>query len=416
MTRYRQRILEAILRRSTEDHPVVVLTGARQTGKTTLLHHLFGKQNWRFIDLDDFDQLELAGQRPDELLAGSRRVVIDEAQREPRILMAVKQLVDRNRKATRIVISGSANLLLMKRVSETLAGRAVQLVLRPMTMAERIGKPQVGLLRMLLEENWQNLAGTSIAWTPLTPRRALSLTAQGALPPILDIKPRAIVPWWEGYVSTYLERDVLHQSPLASLPDFRRTFRAAALRIGQLLNHTSLARDVSVSAPTVRRYLDLLETTHLLTRLPAYAINRTKRLIKSPKLYMADCGLAAFLAGDFDAESVWGSPLRGAYLEQLVLQELLAEAALLTPTAGLYYWRTTDNYEVDFVVEWGRRLLGIEVKSTTRPHFSDARGLRVFLDEYGDRALGGVLLHMGKEIRILGKKIMALPISAFWNA
>jgi predicted AAA+ superfamily ATPase len=216
-------------------------------------------------------------------------------------------------------------------------------------------------------------------------------------------------------VATYLERDVIQQSPLASLTDYRRTLRAATLTMGQLVNVASMARDVSVTASTVRRYLELMEATHMLGRLPAYAINRTKRLIKSPKIYLGDGGLAAFLAGDHDADTAWRSPLAGAYLEQAVLQELLVEASLMTPSAAVYYWRTSDNYEVDFVVEWGRKLIGIEVKRTSRPLHADARGLRVFIEEYRDRATCGVLLHTGEEVRALGERIVALPLSVFWN-
>lgn len=415
MAEYYPRHLESELLDTSRDHPVVVLTGARQTGKTTLLRRLFPAPAWRFLDLDDLDQRDVAARRPEELLAGSTRIVIDEAQREPGILTAVKRLVDRDRTRVKVIVSGSANLLLMKRVSETLAGRAVHLILRPMTVGERLRIRRARFLPAILSfQNGQG-PGAPPAWTPLAPQRLGGMLWRGGLPPLLHLRAKAVPRWWEGYVATYLERDVMLHSPLASIPDFRRVMKAVALRAGQLLNYASLARDVSVSAPTVRRYLDLLEATHMFIRLPAYAHNRTKRLIKSPKVYLADSGLAAFLAGDLKPESVPVSPLAGTHLEHAVLQELLAEAELMTPSAAVHYWRTSDNYEVDFVVEWGRQLVGVEVKRTGTPRYADASGLRVFLDENRDRAVCGVLLHLGRDIRVLGEKILALPVDALWR-
>ena len=415
MAEYHHRYLESALIEASRDHPVVVLTGARQTGKTTLLRHLFPTPAWRFVDLDDLDQRDLAASRPSDLLAGGHRFIIDETQREPGILTAVKKLVDRDRSRTKVIVSGSANLLLMRRVSETLAGRAVHLVLRSMTMGERLRTPRARLLPALFALEGLRRPGSPRTWAPMAPRRLEGMMWRGGLPPLLGLRTEAVPRWWEGYVATYLERDVMLQSPLASLPDFRRVMKAAALRSGQLLNYASLARDVGVSAPSVRRYLDLMETTHMFIRLQAYTRNRTKRLIKSPKIYLADSGLAAFLAGDLDQESAWTSTSAGAYLEHLVLQELLTEASLLTPSAAVCYWRTSDNYEVDFVVEWGRKLIGIEVKRTQAPRHADALGLRIFLDENRDRAVCGVLLHTGREMQVLGEKIIALPIDALWR-
>ncbi len=303
----------------------------------------------------------------------------------------------------------------MRRVSETLAGRAVHLVLRPMTMGERLRRPRAKILPSLFAFKSPRGLPSIPAGTSTGSRKLEGALWRGGLPPLLRLRSQAVTRWWEGYVATYLERDVMLQSPLASLPDFRRVMKAAALRSGQLLNYASLARDVAVSPPSVRRYLDLLETTHMFIRLQAYTRNRTKRLIKSPKVYLADSGLAAFLAGDLDPASVATSDLAGTYLEHVVLQELLAEAGLLAPSAGVYYWRTSDNYEVDFVVEWGRRLIGIEVKRTSAPGHGDARGLRVFMDENRDRAVCGVLLHTGRETLVLGEKIVALPIHVLWE-
>jgi hypothetical protein len=409
---YHPRHIEPRLLELCEDHPVVVLTGARQTGKSTLLRHLFAPRGFEFVDLDDFDQLDLAQRDPEELLAGRRRVVIDEAQRAPGILLAVKRLVDQRRDETRVVVSGSANLLLLRSVAETLAGRAVPLTLQPMSLAEGLGHGPPRLLRTFLADDPPAVAPAAPAATAAVDLHAYGW--RGGMPPLLGLRDAAVTAWWEGYVATYLERDVLAQAPLHGLMDFRRTCQAAALRLGQAVNMADLARDVGVSATTVRRYLDLLEATHQIDRLPAFAVNRTKRLLKSPKLYAGDSGLACFLAGHHDQRAAWGTSggFVGALLEQVVVQQLRVEAALMQPVPRLHHWRTSDQKEVDFVVEWGRRLLAIEVKRATTARYGDADGLRLFLHEYADFDARGVLLYGGAEPQRLGERIWAVPLRA----
>ncbi len=377
---YRPRHLGPKLLERCEDHPVVVLTGARQTGKTTLLRHLLGPLGWDFVDLDDYDQLDLALREPGELLAGRERVVIDEAQRAPDILLEVKRLVDRGREQVRVVVSGSANLLLMRSVSETLAGRAVPLVLRPFSVSEAAGREAPALLPQLFGGDLDEvLEAAAVAPPSPLPDELAETIWRGGMPPVLSLPRRAVVPWWEGYVATYLERDVLSQSPVQGLTDFRRLCQACALRTGQVLNMADLARDVGVSATTVRRHLDLLEVTHQLARLPAFAVNRTKRIIKSPKPYLGDSGLAAYLSGLHRPDAL--GPAHGALLEQLVLSHLLVEASLLDPAPRLHHWRTTDRWEVDFVCEWGTRLVAFEVKGRAPAPHPDAAGQRRVLRE-----------------------------------
>jgi len=285
---YYERWLTPRLRSACDEHPIVVLTGARQVGKSTLLRHAEPFSGWRYHTMDDFDTLRQVQENPASLWAGAREVVLDEVQKAPELLPAIKRAVDERPGHYRFVLSGSANLLLMGKVSESLAGRAVYLVLDPMTLGELDEGPPPTLLADVLAGRWPEDGVLSEA--PVDP---LPLMQRGFMPALLALKtPESYLTWWEGYVATYLERDVMLQSPMASLPDFRRVMKAAALRSGQLLNYASLARDVSVSAPSVRRYLDLMETTHMFIRLQAYARNRTKRLIKSPKVYLADSGEA----------------------------------------------------------------------------------------------------------------------------
>ncbi|HEY7818101.1 MAG TPA: DUF4143 domain-containing protein, partial [Vicinamibacteria bacterium] len=230
-----------------------------------------------------------------------------------------------------------------------------------------------------------------------------ALAVHGGFPtPALDLETsseRAI--WFDGYVRTYLERDLQNLASIAALPDFRRLMRAASLRLGQLLNQTELGRDVGLPQPTVHRWLNLLETSYLAVRLPAYAVNRTKRLIKSPKLYFGDVGLALHLSG----EAAPG----GSHFENLVLCDLLAWRAQRVERAEIGYWRTAIGEEVDFVIESGDRLLPIEVKAGARPRLADAAHLRTFRGEYGKASRSGLLLHAGTRLEWLTPDVLAAP-------
>ena len=381
--------------------PAVVVTGARQTGKSTLARQ-FPPEGRRFLSLDDLDVLDAARRDPQALLGGNEPVTLDEVQREPELLHAVKLAIDEQRVPGKFLLTGSANLLLMRGVSESLAGRASYLTLWPMTRREQLGLGQAGIWEDLLgarDEDWLDL----VAAQPDAPEDWRMLARRGGFPvPAAHLETaqeRSI--WFDGYVRTYLERDLQDLSAISALPDFRRLMRAACLRMGQLVNQTELGRDIAMPQPTVRRYLNLLETSYLLVRLPAYAVNRTKRLMKSPKLYWADNGIAMHLAQETEP--------RGAHLENLVLHDLLAWRDARLGRAELFYWRTTAGQEVDLVIEDGERLLPIEIKATAHPRLRDVRHLRTFRAEYGERARAGLLLHTGTTLEWLAPDVLAAP-------
>lgn len=399
------RTLPRLVTRSLLDRlrvmPAVVVTGARQTGKSTLVQDLVpGGRS--YFSLDDLDVVDAARRDPEALVGGSRPVTLDEVQREPDLLHAVKRAIDKERKPGRFLLTGSANLALMRKVSESLAGRASYLTLWPMTRREQRGLGRCGLWDDLLatrDQNWLDL----LAAQPDEPEDWRALARRGGFPtPAVHLSKAADrVVWFDGYVRTYLERDLQALSAVAALPDFRRLMRAACFRLGQLLNQTELGRDVALPQPTVHRYLNLLETSYVLVRLPAYAVNRTKRLIKSPKLYWGDTGVALHLAE--------GADPNGAHLENLVLQDLLAWRDARLERAELFYWRTTIGEEVDFVIEAGGRLLPIEVKASGRPRLGDARHLRTFRAEYGRKARAALLLHTGKTLDWIAPDVLAVP-------
>jgi uncharacterized protein len=399
--------------------PAVVLTGARQTGKSTLVEELVPGER-RYHTLDDLDVLDAARRDPEALLGGPGPVTLDEVQREPSLLHAVKRAIDRDRTPGRFLLTGSANLLLMREVSESLAGRASYLTLWPLTRSEQLGFGRAGRWEELLatpEAEWRDLLGAPLepgtepgtkrgknrGGSPGDPEDWRALARRGGFPtPALALetsRDRSI--WFDGYVRTYLERDLQDLAAISGLPDFRRLMRAASLRLGQLVNQTELGRDVALPQPTVHRWLNLLETSYLLVRLPAYAVNRTKRLIKAPKIYWGDTGVALHLAGSDEPT--------GAHLENLVLHDLLVWRDSRLERAEISYWRTAAGEEVDFVIEAEGSLLPVEVKASARPRLADAAHLRSFRAEYGQQARAGLLLHTGKTVEWLAAHVLAAP-------
>lgn len=382
--------------------PVVVVTGARQTGKSTLVSQHPRLQQRESVTLDDFNTKADAMTDP----AGFVRresMIIDEIQRVPDLMLAIKAEVDRERQATtgRYVLTGSANLLMMKKVADSLAGRAGYLFLGPMTRGELAGHGTVG--------RWSDLFATQPNdWRELLKSGNRerddwrACVAHGGLPfPALRLDPAARARWFTSYVSTYLERDLRDLSAVADLRQFQTLMVALALRIGNFMNQTELGRDLGIPQRTISRWVDLLETSWLLTQLPAYTVNRTSRLKKRPKLYWNDAGLALHLAG--------APPPSGAHLENFILADILAWGALQAHRPQVMYWRTVDNAEVDFVIEWRGKTLAVEIKATTRPGHADWAHLRRFVNEYQDSCHGALLLHDGSETFRAGDGIVAAP-------
>lgn len=395
------RLATVTLSEATRVMPVTVVTGARQTGKSTLVRDLAPKRDRPYFTLDDLDVLDQAMAAPDDLVARADRLTLDEVQRAPHVLLAVKRAVDHRRRAGRFVLTGSANLLLMRRVSETLAGRAAYLTLWPMTRREQLGLGRAGIWQELLDaddDEWPDL----IAAQRVEREDWRALARRGGYPvPALELtSANARAMWFAGYTQTYLERDVQTLASITALPDLRRLMRAVCLRLGQLLNQTELGRDVAVAQPTVHRWLNLLETSYQLVRLSTYAVNRTKRVIKAPKVYWADTGLALHLSG---AEP------EGCHLENLVLNDLLAWRDARVERPEVLYWRTTTGEEVDLVIEAGRTLLPIEVKVTAKPRVVDARHLQTFREEYRRHCRPGLVLHTGDVIEWLAPGVLAAP-------
>lgn len=398
------RLAASAVEKACETAPVVAVLGARQAGKSTLVRNLPSLADRPYLTLDDFDLREQATSDPEAVVARAPRLVLDEVQRAADLLIAVKRAVDEDPARTpgRFVLTGSANLLMLERIGETLAGRAVYVTLWPFTRRERLGLGAAGPWSELLSTpfaDWRDVldahAGPEEDWRAVARTGGLPVPAHE----LRDDDARAL--WFAGYVQTYLERDVPALRAVQDLAGVRRLMRAAALRLGTVLNQTELGRDVGLSQPQVSRFLDLMEVSYQIVRLPAFSVNRTRRLMKSPKLYWSDAGLALHVSGEPEP--------RGAHLENLVLTDLLAWRDSRPSRPEILFWRTTSGLEIDFVVETPSRVLPIEVKSGARATTSDARGLTAFLEDYADMTDGGLLLHGGEETFPLGRGVLAVP-------
>jgi predicted AAA+ superfamily ATPase len=402
MDTYRPRELSAQVGRALDSMPVVVLTGMRQVGKTTFLWNQPGLAPKRRLSLDDLATLEAARQDPEGLTAGEQPVIIDEVQRVPELLLAVKSQIHGMRRPGRFLLSGSANLLLMSRVTESLAGRAIYLTMGPMTRRElrsESGTPFV--IRMLESGRPPSVVGVE----RLRPDEVLA----GGMPPVAVDRTDPEV-WFTGFEQTYLERDVRELSQVADLLQFRRFLRFLAMRTGKILNVAEVARDAGLSSATGQRYVDLVETSFAGFRLPPFLASRVSRLVKRPKFFLSDSGLANHLIGERGGAMGPSDPFAGALLETYVAQNLQAILSAWLPRASLCYWCVQGRQEVDFVLEHAGRTLAIEVKSSSRWSAGDLLGLRRFV-ESTPGCVAGLLACNTASALPLGDKLFAVPLT-----
>jgi predicted AAA+ superfamily ATPase len=401
MTRYFPREITPLLLKALRTMPVVAVTGMRQAGKSTLLTREKSFAGRHYVSLDDFARLEEARRDPERFLSAAPAMTIDEAQRCPDLFPVIKQLVDQNRRPGRFLLSGSANFLLLKSLTESLAGRAIYLDLPPFNLRETAGRiaHRPFLLAFLK-------TGTLPSPLPHITSISPDTILRGGFPPLAAHREADAPLWFKGYEQTYLEKDVRSLSQVGDLLAFRRLMQLAALRTAQVLNISDLARDAKLNVATAARYLNLMETSCIAHRLPPFLKNRASRLIKSPKLYLADSGLATHLA--FPAATP-SDPLFGALLETWAAQNLRSLVEAWEPEGGLYFWNVQGRHEVDFILELSRGLMALEIKSGNRWKESDLAPLRAFLDQTPS-CKTGILAYNGTEAVSLGKGMWALPL------
>ncbi|MGB0678122.1 MAG: ATP-binding protein [Polyangiales bacterium] len=354
--------------------PVVVLVGPRQVGKTSLLERVFTEH--RFVPFDVRAHAEMAETRPEDFLARyPPPLLLDEVQYAPAFFRHIKTTVDAQRDARGLfVLTGSQNFTLMASVADSLAGRAAVIPFHSLSAAEwRAGMPMG--------------AGdeTEFLWRGGFP----ALWAHEAEP---DAPGPTRDRWYQGYLATYLERDVRSLLRVGSLRDFERFLRAAAARVSQLLNLSDLARDVGISVPTAKEWLSVLQASGQVFLLEPYHRSLGKRLTKSPKLYFCDTGLAAFLSGFQSAAALWHSQRAGAFLECFVVAQALRWRDWQAPSAGLWFFRDQGGHEVDLLIEMDGQLHPIEVKLSERPTVRDFRSYNRLVKLYGDDAVAPGIL------------------------
>ncbi|MFT4045593.1 MAG: ATP-binding protein [Solimonas sp.] len=408
MRDYHQRWLEIRLHDALADTPVVLLNGARQSGKSTLAQAAAEAAGGTYLTLDDPTLLAAAASDPVSFVERSERLlVIDEIQKAPALFPAIKRSVDRKRTPGRFLLTGSADVFMLPQLSESLAGRMEVLTLQPLAQGEIEATPPA-----LIPALFANRPPTTL---PATAGHLEKRLAAGGFPEALQRnrqeRRRA---WFDAYVTTITQRDIRELSNISDLTALPRLLNLLAVRSGSLLNVAELARASGVAQATLHRYLALLETTFLFQPLPAWHANLGKRLIKAPKAYLLDSGLAYALSGT-DASSLTNAPHYGGLLETFVLGELRRHCAALPSPPRLFHYRSAGGVEVDFVIEDAAgHCIGIEVKATKslgEKHFS---GLRDMHSTLGKQFASGVVLYGGEQAVQFGERLWAVPASSLW--
>ncbi len=405
-----QRHLESQLRAALADTPVVLLNGARQTGKTTLVKQVADGRKATYLTLDDAATLTAATADPTGFVQGhDGLLVVDEVQKAPQLLPAIKKTVDVKRKPGRFLLTGSANVLSLPKVSESLAGRMEVLTLWPLSQGELRGHRErfvdavFGDKSLRIGKHAQFDLGR--------------LIVGGGYPEAVarkDAERRAS--WFGSYITTILQRDVRDIAHIEGLVEMPRLLSLLAARSSGLMNISEVSRASTLSHTTLRRYLALLELTYLLRLLPAWSTNLSKRLVKSPKVHLVDSGLAAHLALHDRGALSRNDPLFGALLETFVVAELSKQASWSLVRPSLYHFRSAAGREVDVVLEaGGGRVVGVEVKASASVNENDFAGLRTLAAEAGKKFVRGVLLYGGDTVLPFGDGLIAVPISALWE-
>lgn len=401
---YIERSLERVLKRAVKEFPAVVLIGPRQSGKTTVLMHLFGGR-YRYVSLEPPDVRIAAIEDPRGFIAmHPPPVIFDEIQYAPDLLLYIKEQIDAARaRYGQYLLTGSQNLLVMSRVTESLAGRAAILRLLPLTRREAEGRPHKRLpWEYIIKRTEPTRGPAGDLWGAFL---------RGGYPELTVHPDRDVALWHSAFIQTYLERDVRLLRQVGDLVQFQSFVRALAARSAQLLHLTDLARDLGIAINTVKAWLSVLEATYQVIILRPYFANVGKRLVKTPKVYFSDVGTLCYLAGLRDGAHAASGPMGGAIFETAVVAEIYKTLVHRGIEPHMYFWRTSAGAEVDIVIEIGPSLVPIEVKLSATPRPAMAAGIKAFQTDSGTKAAPGYVIHTGAVQLPLGGGVTALPFA-----
>lgn len=406
------RYAEPRLTEALADSPVVLIHGPRQCGKTTLAQTVGTRMGYAYTSFDDDVARGAAVADPAGFVADlPQRAILDEVQRVPALFAALKSAVDRKRVAGRFMLTGSANVLLVPKLADSLAGRIEILRLHPLAQCELVRRAPRFLDTLFA-------AGFKTRRTERLAGQLAERIAAGGYPAAL-VRPagRRRAVWYRNYLDALVQRDVRDLARINSLDALPRLLALAAAQTARLLNVADLASPFQLSRPTIRDYVTLLERVFLLDMLPPWHSNRLSRLVKTPKLHLGDTGLACALLGVDATALVADRPLLGQLLETFVLQELRRQASWHEEPMTFFHYRDKDGVEVDIVIERGARALaGVEVKAAATVTAADFRGLRKLKEAAGRRFAGGVVLYDGETSASFGDGMHAVPLRALWEA
>ncbi len=407
-----ERILLPRLHDALSDSPAVLIHGPRQSGKTTLARLVGEPRGYRYFTFDDTAILTAAQADPIGFVSRlPDRCILDEVQRFPELFVSLKAEIDRRRVPGRFVLTGSANVLLLPRLSDSLAGRLEVLRLHPLSQAE-LSSSRVSFLDRLLRSDFAT--GITERLGPELSQRIIRGGFPAAVARSVDHRRRA---WYRDYIETQVQRDVRELARIRSLDVLPKLLRLIAAHTASPLNVSDLAAPFELTRATILDYVELLERVFLIDRLPAWHRHQMSRLVKRPKLHIADTGMGCALLGLDPLSLDEDRSTLGALLETFVLQELRREASGRVDSIDFYHYRDRDGARVDIVVEQGnQRLAGIEVKAAASVSPSDLRGLRKLQDMVGDRFKAGVVLYDGSTVVSFGDRLYAVPIRALWDA